>query len=366
MSSVHVVGPDEIDDPARPSGGNTYDRHLCCELEALGWSVHAHPASGFWDRPDASALAGLDRLLGQLPAGALVLVDGLVASAAPGVVIRRARRLRVVVLVHLPFGLLQSDPVVRRRERSVLSAASAVLTTSEWTREQLIALYGLPAARLYVAVPGAAPAALAPGSTGGGRLLSVAAITPIKGHDVVVGALRSIAEFSWEWTCVGSLEREPQFVAAVRGGLSESGLAERVSLCGTLTGDELERAYASADVVISASRLETYGMVITEALAHGLPVIATDVGGIQEAMGVLPGGERPGLLVPADNPEALRAAIETWLRNAELRARLRRAATARRESLPEWSATASTVADVLRSITHDPRQSPLARAPRAG
>ena len=46
MSTVHVVVPDGIDDPDRPSGGNAYDRRICRGLEALGWSVHEHAVPG--------------------------------------------------------------------------------------------------------------------------------------------------------------------------------------------------------------------------------------------------------------------------------------------------------------------------------
>ena len=60
-------------------------------------------------------------------------------------------------------------------------------------------------------------------------------------------------------------------------------------------------------------------MVVTEALARGLPVVATDVGGVTEALGHGADGIRPGLLVPPDDPAALAAALRAWLTDAELR-----------------------------------------------
>ena len=116
---------------------------------------------------------------------------------------------------------------------------------------------------------------------------------------------------------------------------------------GPRTGADLDRTYAAADVVVLASRAETYGMVVTEALARGLPVVAADVGGLTAALGYGADGTRPGLLVPPDNPAALGAALRAWLRDAELRGRLRRAARERRESLSGWSSTASVLAGVL-------------------
>jgi glycosyltransferase involved in cell wall biosynthesis len=120
-----------------------------------------------------------------------------------------------------------------------------------------------------------------------------------------------------------------------------------VTFAGPRTGADLDRSYRAADLLVLASRAETYGMVVTEALARGVPVVATDVGGVTEALGHGSDGLRPGLLVPPDDPAALADALRSWLSDAELRERLRQAARKRRDSLPTWSATASALAEVL-------------------
>jgi glycosyltransferase involved in cell wall biosynthesis len=127
----------------------------------------------------------------------------------------------------------------------------------------------------------------------------------------------------------------------------DGGLADRVEFLGARTGADLDRSYAAADLVVLASRAETYGMVVIEGLARGLPVFAAEVGGVSEALGHDADGVRPGLLVEPEEPAALAAALRDWLGDAELRGRLRRVAMQRRESLPEWSSTASVVAGVL-------------------
>jgi glycosyltransferase involved in cell wall biosynthesis len=76
-------------------------------------------------------------------------------------------------------------------------------------------------------------------------------------------------------------------------------------------------------------------------------VIATDVGGVPEALGHAPGGERPGLLIPPDDPAALAAALRAWLTDPDLRDRLRAAARGRRETLPSWTETAHRLSEVL-------------------
>ena len=353
MRTVHVVMPEGIDDPARPSGGNAYDRRICHGLRSLGWSVHEHSVSGSWPHPDPTALGVLGRVVERIPADAVALVDGLVASTAPEVLVEHADRLRLVVLVHMPLGHRPADgcaQVTRTREHAVLSAAAAVLTTSEWGRNRLLELYQLRAEAVHVAEPGVEAAELAAANDGGGRFLCVAAVIPEKGHDVLLDALQTMSDLAWQCVCVGRLDRDPPFVQSARRRITEAGIEDRVRFLAPRAGAELDRCYASADLGVLASRAETYGMVITEALARGLPVVATDVGGAPEALGYGTDGTRPGLLVPPDDPPGLGAALRAWLEDAGLRSRLRSAARARRESLPGWPTTAASVADVLAGV----------------
>ena len=100
-------------------------------------------------------------------------------------------------------------------------------------------------------------------------------------------------------------------------------------------------------MLVLASRAETYGMVVTEALARGLPVIATAVGGLPEALGRTSDGRRPGLLVPHRDRDALAAALRSWLTDADLRHCLREAARERRRTLSGWEAPTDRIAEVL-------------------
>ena len=347
MRTVNVVVPDGIDDLARPSGGNTYDRHVCRELVSLGWSVHEHAVPGSWPRPEAASFTALARALERIPGDAIVLLDGLVASTAPELLVSQSRRLRLIVLVHMLLGHRPVHDDARIREGAVVSAAAAIITTSAWARRRLLELYSLPADRVHVARPGVDAADHASGTATGGALLCVAAVTFGKGYDVLLDALEKLMDMSWHCVCVGSLDRDPAFVEGLRHRSSARGLSDRVRLAGTRTGAELDSSYAAADLVVLASRSETYGMVITEALARGLPVLAAEVGGVSEALGYGQDGVRPGLLVPHEDPAAFAAALRRWLSDAELRRLLRRAARERRNSLPAWSTTASVIAGVL-------------------
>ena len=349
-SAVFVVVPDGIDDPARPSGGNAYDRRICAGLDVLGWSVQERPAPGAWPRPDAAARAGLTRLIAAIPDGAVAIVDGLIASTVPEVLVPEAGRLRLVVLVHMPLGDGGPDGEARARECAVLSSAAAVVTTSAWARGWLLDRYALRPAQVRVAEPGVDPAELAPGSATGGQLLCVAAVTPTKGHDVLLAALATLTDLPWGCVCVGSLTRDADFVDRVRGQARAGGVGDRVRFVGPRTGAELDATYLATDLLVLASRAETYGMVVTEALTRGLPVVATDVGGLPEAIGWAADGSRPGVLVPPDDPAALAAAMRRWLGDTELRRRLRHAARDRRRTLPGWPVTSERISRVLTEV----------------
>lgn len=339
---VHVIVPPGIDDPARPSGGNSYDRRVCTSLEATGWDVRLLPVDGQWPRPDQRALTALDWVLAELPDDAVVLIDGLIASAAPTVLSRQTRRLRLVILLHMALG--------DAAEGAALSTSRAVITTSEWLRRRIIGLHSLVPDQVRVATPGVDPAELAPGTADGGELLCVGAVAPHKGQDVLMAALSELAGVTWRCVCAGSLDIDRGFVERLRHQITDGGIGDRVRLVGPLTGAGLAQAYAQADVLVLASESESYGMVVTEALACGLPVIAGTVGGVPEALGRTDAGRRPGLLLPPGDPAALREGLRRWLDDGELRASLRDAARERRAMLSGWDATGRRVSGVLNEV----------------
>jgi len=343
VKTVHVVVPDGIDDPARPSGGNRYDRRVLDGLAELGWDVLELVVPGPWPRPDPAALARLARAVTAVPDDGLLLLDGLIASAAGAVLLPESGRVRLVVLVHMPLGGVE---VGEDDERAVLEHARAVVTTSAWTRARLLDRYRLLPDRVHVARPGADLHGEAPGTPDGGRLLCVAAVVPHKGHDLLVDALGGLAELPWRCTFVGALDRDPPFVERLRRQAAGSGVLDRLRCTGPRVGAELRREYEAADLLVLPTRLEAYGMVVTEALASGLPVLATAVGGVPEALGSTAAGV-PGVLVPPEDARGLREALAAWLGDEGLRTRLRRAARRRRTTLEGWEATARRLGAAL-------------------
>ena len=320
-TTLHFLVPAGFAD--RPSGGNVYDRRLRAGLVGLGVDVVTSEVS-----PESAPV---------LPEGALVLVDSLVASWWATELL--ASSARIVPLVHMAF----DTP----GERDLLAAAPAVVTTSDWSRRWLLEHYRLDTGRLHVAVPGVEVADPAPGTEAGGELLCVASVLPAKGHDVLLAALATLADLDWRCTLVGPLDLDPDFVDELHKSAADTGIADRVLFAGPLAHDEVRTAYAGADLVVLPSLAESYGMVVTEALAHALPVVASAVGGVPQALGHGDDGSTPGVLVRPGDPDALAGALRRWLEDPRRRRRLRRSAGLRRLTLPTWSRTTARVAAAL-------------------
>jgi glycosyltransferase involved in cell wall biosynthesis len=250
-----------------------------------------------------------------------------------------------VLLVHLPAGVEDED--ARVDERRVVEVATSVVTPSAWCREWLLREYAVDPALVRVARPGVVAAAMAPGTGTGTSLLTVGSLAPVKGQDLLLLALDRLADVSWRWTCVGP-DVDGRFAANLHFGARA--LRGSIDFTGPLGGADLEAAYAGADLLVVPSRHETYGMVVTEALARGLPVVAHDVGGLREALGATPSGALPGLLVRPGDPAALAAALRMWLSDGDLRATLRSRAVERREGLDGWSSAADRIAALVREV----------------
>ncbi|MGH6916573.1 MAG: glycosyltransferase family 4 protein, partial [Geminicoccaceae bacterium] len=299
MMQVHFVVPGPLD---QRTGGYLYDKRIVLGLRARGTAVRVRELAGRFplvdDAARDAAAAALDGMADGVP-----VIDGLALPAFAG--LRDRLHKSWVALVHHPLALesgLAADQVetLARIEGRLLPSARRVIVTSPQTAADLAA-YQVPPARVGVVLPGTDPAPLARGSGGPGlALLCVAALTPRKGHLVLLEALAELKDLDWHLTCVGSLERDPQTAQAVGAAIARFGLDARVSLVGEQDEAGLSPLYDRADLFVLASYHEGYGMVLAEALARGLPIVSTNVGAIP---GTVPASA--GTLVEPGDPAAL-------------------------------------------------------------
>lgn len=346
--ALHVVLPGSID---TPTGGYRYDRRMVNGLRACGREVRTLELDGSFPRPTPAALAGADAALGDVPDGTTTVVDGLAFGAMPELAARHAGRLDLVALVHHPLmletGLSPADAARHRDEEGrALAHVRRVVVTSATTATGLDALDVDPA-RVRVVPPGTDAAPISTGSADGvPALLCVATIVPRKDHATLVEALARVRHRPWRLTCVGSPELDPPTVRALRARIAALGLEDRIELAGALDEADLDAHRAASDVFVLASVHEGYGMALIEAVASGLPIVATRGGAIADTV---PHGA--ALLVDPGDVEAFADALEAVLGDGDLRARLRSAALVARGRLRGWDAA---VAEFALAIARDP------------
>jgi glycosyltransferase involved in cell wall biosynthesis len=157
-------------------------------------------------------------------------------------------------------------------------------------------------------------------------------LVPRKSHLVLVEALAGIRDLDWRLLCVGSLERNPATTRGVRRMISPAGLARRITLAGEWPPQSVGRAYRAADAFALPSFREGYGMAYAEAMAHGLPVIATTAGAIPETV-----PRQAGLLVSPGDPAALARALRRVIAQPAAAKRLAAGSRAAGVRLPDWA-----------------------------
>jgi glycosyltransferase involved in cell wall biosynthesis len=354
VRSVSLVVPGRID---QRTGGYIYNRRMAEELRRSGWGVDVLELDASFPRPTRAALADAARVLAQVSSGALVVIDSLALGAMPELIALESPRLTVVALMHLPLAWSASleggtTIDVAAAERAALHSAARIVITGR-AALPLLAPYELPADRVVVVEPGTdrAPLARGSGHTSDGsvplELLCAATVNPIKGHEMLLEALAANPSQQWRLTCAGSVTRDPGTAARVRATIDRLGLADRVSLAGDLDENALATCFDSADVFVLATRQETYGMAVAEALARGLPVVSTRTGAIAELV-----NDEAGLVVPVDDRAALTAALTRITGEADLRARLAEGARRVRNRLRTWEEAGAQMAAALAPLTH--------------
>lgn len=331
-----------------PSGGTVYNTRL-----ALEWGVTPVHVTGPWPHPSPHDEATLRQALLAGPRQQPLVVDGMLACAAPQVVQDAVADGRALwVLVHLPLpaetGLAQGEHQrLEALEEAALAAATGVIVTSPWAATDLSRRYGID--RAVVAPPGTDPADAASGSKPP-RLLTLASFTPRKNHRLLVQALTQVSSLSWTAHWVGASGAHDT-TGELRRLLADAGLTDRVRLEGPRTGQALEAAWARADLLLLPSLVETYAMVVSEALAREVPALVsagtaaeqTLVGPAVEGLPTDPPSDRAGAALDSHNPQAWAATVRTWLSDEEVRNRWRASARRRGAELPRWADTAAAL-----------------------
>lgn len=336
------------------TGGYGYARKLLQYLPANGIVPHHIELPAGFPDPSSEDIERTSLLLEQIHPFTPILFDGLAFGAMPTEALRRIEA-SMIALVHHPLGLEPGLSPERAEtlitsERDALASAKSVITSSRYTARTLAADFAVPPDNITIAEPGTAPAQRAIGTGAPFTMLAVGSLIPRKGYGVLIDALAQIERDDWQLTIAGSPEHDPEEAQQIREKLLASGHRSRITLAGRVSGDELATLYARADLFVMPTLYEGYGMVLTEALARGLPIVSTTGGAAAETA-----PDAASLKVPPGDPEALAGAIAQVMASAETRHRMSDAAWSAGQSLPRWTDTAAIVANVMKSIYEERR-----------
>ncbi len=331
-----------------PTGGYAYDRRIRAELTKVGWNGTLLSLGNGFPFPDAQTLEQASkRLAGESP-DIPILIDGLAWGAMRQCAEQICSSHRIVALVHHPLGLEtgltpEQSKRMLEQEKKILQQTGHIVTTSLKTAAFLKTELEIPEARLTVAVPGNDPVPPATGRKDDKvGLISVGSIVPRKGHAALVDALCQLKDLNWILDIVGDDRLDLTCAAALRRQIDQLKLSERVILHGAVPRDQIDALYIGADMFVLASRYEGYGMAFTEAIAHGLPVVASGHGAVSDTIPA-----DAGIVVSPDEPEAFRVALKDLILNEDKRARFRNGALSAAKNLPRWHETAARIRTIL-------------------
>ena len=242
-------------------------------------------------------------------------------------------------------------------ERAVLQGADRIICATEQERTAIRALYGGDLAKVQVIPLGVDMDRFRPAAKADARerlglsqderiILFVGRLEPLKGVDILIGAASLLdSDVDCSVLIVGGDETSAQQVEQLQDLAQALGVGKRIAFAGAVDHDMLPLYYNAADVCVVPSHYESFGLVAVEAMASGVPVVASRVGGLT---GTVKDGET-GYLIPWLCPEPFAERIELLLDNEPLRISLGEAA---REAVSRyrWENVAGAVLDVYESL----------------
>lgn len=329
------------------SGGYGYDRAILDGLRAAGHDAHAVELAGRHPLADAAACAAASAAFDAVPTDTVPVIDGLGLPAFRDRADALAAR-HTVGLIHHPTaletGFSEADrDTLREAERTLLPRLARVIATSSFTAERLAADFGVAALRISVVVPGTADAPRSPGSGGPHcAVLSVGALIPRKGHDLLLRALARLFDLDWRLTIVGSEQRDPAHAKALHALVEQLAIGPQVTFAGEVNPTTLESLWQNADVFALATHWEGYGMAIAEALKRGIPLAVTTGGAAGNLVTPL-----SGVACTPGDEATLSKSLRRMIFDTDLCHAMADAAWTEGQSLPDWPTQARKFAEAL-------------------
>jgi glycosyltransferase involved in cell wall biosynthesis len=326
------------------TGGYLYDMKMIRGLEEQGYDV---PIIGI-DEP-LTCLAAIEGYCRsqfiKLPPGTCVVIDSLVLGLLHKLVREFSDRLNIVGLIHLPvtYNILSYKMKLADYEINAMMDASSLIVTGRFM-VQLLGDAGIPSEKITIVEPGTEryprkrtykklPT----------ELLCISNYSAIKAQHVLVQALEKIRHMDWSLNLYGNMQRDERYVASLRSYILRKNLEGRILLHDTIPHDQISAAFLQSDLFILPSLFESFGMVLAESLAHGIPVVTTVAGNIPYTV-----PPAMGVFTERGNADHLAYALNELMLDEEKYASLYRAASDYHKQARSWETAISDFESIIR------------------
>jgi glycosyltransferase involved in cell wall biosynthesis len=283
-------------------------------LEKKGYSVNIFGTDWPWEN-----IADLEKIsryhFEKLTHQSCVIVDSLVVVSMHSTIREFMDRLVFIGLIHLPTSYdIHSgvDGKLSDEELQAFHDLRMITVTGRFTFN-LLCNAGLDPAVINIVEPGTdffprkkqyRPVPF--------QLLCISNYNAIKAQDILIRALQMLTEREWTLHLHGDTDHDPKYASAVRAMIQQTGLKDRIIMHGIAERDEISGIFLAADLFVLPSLFESYGMVLAESMAHGIPVVTTTAGNIPYTV---PAGM--GLLVAPGDVNELADAIRSLFDDTE-------------------------------------------------
>lgn len=262
-----------------------YDRRIIEGLKSKGHIVKLHRLPDDFPFPSKGSLQLCNQIIKTIPKSEPIVIDGLAFGAIPSILKVVYGMNPIIGLIHLPLSV---DPNYSAYQRTIITGpekeafgyASKFIVTSEYTAE-IFANLGIEEKNVNLVIPGLDNFSKKkdyPETPK--KLLSIANLCRNKDHNILVSALSALSNKDWILHCYGNLDFDRNYLSEFQALIRRNKLQDKILIHGIISGKELNDVYLDADLFIHPSDFEVYGMALAEALAHGIPVVASTGGGI--------------------------------------------------------------------------------------
>ncbi|MCY4336331.1 MAG: glycosyltransferase family 4 protein [Litoreibacter sp.] len=334
-------------DKDRHTGGFIYEATVLRVLNEIRVTTQHLQLPDSFPEPTSEDMATTLEALRAVPPDQPIILDGLVFGAIDPEGLSRVKA-PVIAMIHHPLGLEtglapERAAYLRANEAAALRFADHVIVPSPHTAQILAQEFGADPERISVALPGFERPKIERAPRTPPLILSVGLLAERKGHDVLLDALSQIRDLTWEAVIVGKAH-DPIVAQNLTNQNARLGLTDRVQFAGELGAQPLEQLFNSAEIFALATRYEGYGMVLSEAMLFGLPIVSCDAGAVSDTVG------DAGILTPPDNPTLFAQALRKMLEDPMTLQDYSERSKARGHTLPKWTDTARVFETVLQRL----------------